>query len=290
MRSAPVLVVAAALLMTAVPAAAQSPVRSGIRLVGDPPQTVTPDSRREASFTIEYEYLGPLTTDSETTVHLSVTRKPEWLEITHQETVSVPVDKAGTRSTKNVSFGFEAKQGRFPPAFHQNAVTIAVQAEPNGAVGGSNNTLSGTLQVGYVPGLVFRVDRLPVRLQPGSPETVTIDIQNKGNAAVQPTLRLVEVPSGLDVGIASQSNLIGTPSTSEGDSSGRVSLVLQDDGATWSQSTLRVEIAYRPTMGESKPRSEMVDILVVRSNGLPVAAIGFTTIVGLGAALYWLKP
>lgn len=282
MRSVHVIVIAAALLATVmVPTAAgQYPISSQVRMYGDTPQTVQPDDdvldQRELK--IEYRYNGPLTTEDRTTVDLSVQKAPEWLDIQMPDRVHVPVESTGQSEVVNFTAAFGVRSGYFPLAFKQEVVTIHMQAEDNGGVNGSSNTLSWVLEAGYRGLYTIEVGETPIRLTPGEVRYIDLTVENLGNAPVEPGFRFVDVPEGLTAGMASDGGVLGTPVRHERPTTTDATMVLKDQGGDWSHRTVRLRVGMSPIWG-SASSAETVDVFVIRSVS-PLGVLGIVAVIG----------
>lgn len=276
------LVLAGLVLLALVPVtSAQSPISSQVQLAGEGPRVVPPDTPKEQAFAVEYNYVGPLTTEDTTTVHLSVQKAPEWLAVDMPDFVEIPVNATGQQASRPVTIAFHVRDGYFPLAFKQNIVTLHLRAEDNGAVNGSTNTKSWALQAGYQPLFNIEVSETPLRLRGPGIHPVKITLENLGNAPVTPGFRFIDIPPGLQVGMASDGGVLGTPARGQQPTTTDAVVVIRDKGSDWTQQTVTLRTTLTPIWGEEST-SEDVQIFVVRDPDL-VGTVAPWAILGAGA-------
>lgn len=281
------LVLAGVILVALLPAvSSQSPVNSQVQLTGDPPTVVQLDTRRETEFTIEYSYVGPLTAEDSTTVSLSVAQAPDWLVIDLPSEVEIPVESTGQQASTNVTVAFRVREGYFPLAFQKHVVGIQLEAEDNGGVDGSSNTRSWVLEAGYEPLFGLQVSNTPVRLTGQGLHQVTITLENLANAPVEPSFRFLDVPAGIQTGMASSNGVLGTPARGEQPTTTSAVVLVRDKGSDWSQQTITVRATMTPIWGEQST-SRDVEIFVVKEPDVAGAIAPLAVLATAGAGLAW---
>lgn len=272
--------------------AAQNPSDDHVYLEGDTPEVIDPKpTALSRTFQLVYQYTGAVATDSQTTVHLSVKEKPDWLRVNLPETVDVDVDPAGRESTVNVTVDFGVKNGYFPPAFKTEPIVIKLRAEPNGGNDGTTNTRGWILSAGHEPLFDIQVEETPVPIQVGESRAVDISVENLGNAAVKPSFRYHKVPDEIRVRKATHEGVIGTPSLDEHRTKQTVTAILSNHGGDWNRLDVYLRFSFSPVWGDS---GEVVtrDVRIgVTNKGDPVGAA--TTwggiLMAIGGAAWYLR-
>lgn len=278
MRRRAVLVLAAALVIPslAAPALAQNAVSSGVELKADPPEVLPLDIRNETQFTVVYRYLVPANSRPDTVVHLSVESKPDWLGIAHEEKILVPVKSTQQESRVNTTFAFYVKGDTVPPGLRPATVTMKVRAEENGQISEATNTFSWIIEADYLPAVDLEPDPSTVYLSSGEIERIEVTLSNEGNAPVLPSWRLLHKPSDTQANIAWSNTVIGAEPLGDNITQADLTILLKDQGSSWSQEHLRIEALYTPAIDpHAETYSSTVDLVVIKgAAGLVEAVAG----------------
>lgn len=277
-------------MLAAVPAQGQV-IQSGVELLGDPPETIPLDVKNTTSFTIRYHYLnGAGADESSTDVHISVQDKPEWLTVVHPETVQVPVDSTEQSTNKTVPISFFVDDRLFPAGLRTHTVTMHVRAEQNGQIKESENTFSWITKAEYVPDVSLTAEPKTLRMQGDHPHRITVTLQNFGNARIQPSFRLTRIPTDIQTHVAYSNSVVSFPEMPGGDPGvATASIVLRDQGASWTQEFVEVQASYYPAIDSTAGTDfETLQVGIIRESGPWGAVLFGTTVVALvvGGALY----
>lgn len=286
-----VLAVVATMVLPAV-AAQDGAAPTGVRLEGDPPHQLAPDTEEERSFTVVYEYLAGFASNQSTTVTITVQDKPDWLTVSTPKVVEMPVHPERQESRREIDIDFNMAHGAFPEAFRDRVVSLHVHAESNGQMGSAENTFNFHVESAFIPGLRVDTPTTHITIEPDDVVTHPVEVTNLANARVRPTFHVLDAPEMVRVHVAQQNTIIGSDRLHGEDTTSTGNLVIRDMGGDWIQQRLDIRIAYTPPIsdGADGGTTEATFVLIRGSSGLgSVAAISIVA-ASLGAvALYVLR-
>lgn len=281
--------VVVALMAVAPVVQSQALVPSGIELQGSHPETIHVRLGEEVNYTVVYRYRAGAGHVGDTKVHLSVEEKPDWLQIDHEDTITMEIDPVRRKSTQEVDFVFRIRRSQAPVAFHPEQVSLGVRAEQNGYIAGSNNTHTFFPKVSYRPEMDIRVGDQPIRVPADGVTHADVEVTNRGNAPVIPSFDVIQSPSGADVKISSVHRRLEPFANDPANASTSANLVVEDTGQDWSVEPVEVQVTYVPFRRPDGPVTVAVqEVWASKGSGVGGSLIPTIPVaIGLvGAALY----
>lgn len=224
-------------------------VESGVELLGDPPDQAVFEDEKRAEMSLEYSYQAPVNTEAETTVHVEVEEKPEWLAIDLPTLVQIPVNRTQTSVTKDIPVTFNMRGSAFPPAFNAKIVTVRLRAEQNGGIAAANNTRSFVIHAGFRSAIHAKFVNPPIELPTDETGTGHIKITNLANDKIRPSFRIVDRPANVEAQVLTATNIIPGPRQDRANTV-TYPIVVRDRGSAWPESQVEVRIEFIPV---SKP-------------------------------------
>lgn len=207
MRPEPLL--AALLLLAALPAAAQLPVQPGAVatslsvILVDSGKPAVPERPTQIAIQIAYQWGPGGASNSPTRIDLTVEEAPPWAASTHVEPTFVeaavpgtgPTPGLGGRAELNATLNFTAPRGA--PAFQTGNFTVLARAAANGNLGASEGRGILTTRPDFVGNLT--VTAPPVVARGGGWTTIPWTVTNLGNGATQVRLTVQIKPEPSDI-------------------------------------------------------------------------------------------
>lgn len=164
-------------------------------------EAITPGTEVSGSISISYQYdrfsrpqgfLFPRRKQP-TTINVSVAKAPTWCTVTLDEhSFNATIDSFLTAGSVNVTTSLLVKVAGDAPAFIKETIELTATSSENGNIQSASTTVVINITAAFVPVLQATLSNTSITLKPDEQHTITLLVENKGNAEMSVAVSTVE--------------------------------------------------------------------------------------------------
>lgn len=122
---------------------------------------------------------------SPTTINLSIINPPEWCTVSLEEqSLNAPIDSFFQDGSISLNTTISVSMQQDAPAFDKGTFTIQADANNNGNILESSNSLPVDVKPSFQPNLAASLSNTSISLVPNQQNNITVTVENTGNAAM----------------------------------------------------------------------------------------------------------